>query len=299
MILRSDKGFSIVQMLIVAGILSIILFAFADLIIGMQKEVGRMKRKQDRVISNHVINQALTSNIGIRGSAELLPENEMLKACILGGATSSCTTNCCNGQDTFEFFLLDPRDSTVEAKNRARLGGTKASPAYFDQNSNSGCTPPGCMYRVLTKFKARCPGGVTSCSHSESLSTTVEIIPEAGKESMMKAQTRSLIYFVDLNYQPFISTIASQSVAVNSEITRSVYGNSGHPSEVQNFIFEKCESADSAIATVTCYGFMNAVGTIKIDGVAAGITKVKLQINDGGLNNQLSEVLEFEVQVTP
>ena len=106
MILRSDKGFSIVQMLIVAGILSIILFAFADLIIGMQKEVGRMKRKQDRVISNHVINQALTSNIGIRGSAELLPENEMLKACILGGATSSCTTNCCNGQDTFEFFLL-------------------------------------------------------------------------------------------------------------------------------------------------------------------------------------------------
>lgn len=299
MILRTKQGFSILQLLLIAAILSIILSAFTDLIVGLQKEVGRMKRKQDRVMTIHVMNQALTSEIGIAGSSEFLPENEMLKACILGGSTSTCTSNCCNGSDTFEFYLLDPRDSTIEAKSRTRLGGTTAMPAYFDFNSNSGCTGENCLFRVITKFKARCPGGAATCSHAESLSTTVDIIPEAGKESILKAQTRTLIYFVNLNYQPSISPIPAQTVPVGSDITVTVYGNSGHPSENQNFIFSKCESNDSSISTVACYGFLNTVGTIKVTGLSIGTNKIKLQINDGGLKNNFSEDLEFNVEVTP
>jgi prepilin-type N-terminal cleavage/methylation domain-containing protein len=298
MISRNNKGFSLIEVIVVIAVLSIIMAAFSDLIVGMQKEVSRMKNKQDRVITNYVIDQALTSPIGIGSSAELLPENEMLKACIKGGATPTCTSNCCTGEVEHEFFLLDPRDSKPEPGLRARLGGTTKYPVYFDRNGGNSCTDSNCFYHVITKFRARCPGGIANCSHAESLTTTVEIVAEPGKESMIKGQTRKLIYFVNLNYQPFAAPIIDQSFQKGGEITLNVYGNAGHPSEVQNFIFEKCNSSNEAIAKLSCYGFMNGVGTIKIAGLAAGTSKIILQLNDGGAENNMSEDLVFNVTVT-
>ncbi len=299
MIIRNNKGVSLVQLLVVVAILAILLSAFSDLIVGMQKEVSRMKSKQDRVITNYVVDQALTSQIGITGSAELLPENEMLKACVQGGATSSCASNCCIGEVEQEFILVDPRDSSINPRDRMRLGGTTKSPVYFDKNGNNSCVAPNCRFHVITKFKARCPGGVSSCDHAESLTTSVQTVPEEGKENLIKAQTRNLIYFVNLNYKPFIVAVADQVLTAGSDVTISVMGNAGHPSEVQNFIFETCKANDTAIVNVTCYGFMNGVGTIKISGVSEGSSSVTLKINDGGATNNFSDDLIFKVNVIP
>lgn len=293
------KGFSIVQMLMAAAILSILVAAFADLIIGMQKEVGRMKSKQNRVMTNYVLDQGITSQIGMASSAQLLPENEKLKACIEGGATSTCASNCCEGETEFEFYMLDSRDSTVDPKDRLKLGGTTNDPVFYNLQGENTCVQPNCFYRVISKFKARCPGGVSTCSHAESVKTSVSIIPEPGKEHLMKSEVRNRVYFVNINYKPFIVPIANQALTVGGDSTFSVFGNAGHPSEVQNYLFEKCQSADTTIATITCYGFMNGVGTIKISGVAIGTTKMTLQVNDGGLENNFSDDLEFNVTVSP
>lgn len=296
---KSLKGFSLVQMLVVLLITSTLMLAISDFVVGIQTDLRRMKTQQDRVLVNYVIDQALTSQAGLESSAGLLPDNELLKACIMGGATSTCAANCCDNDVEHEFFLLDPRDTNPDLSKRLHLGGTTDSPAYFDSEGTPGCTGPSCLFHIATKFKAHCPGAISKCDHAESVASTVQIIPEAGKESSLKYQERSVVYFVELNYKPFMTQIVDQSVAIGLDLSNPVYGNSGNPSEDQSFIYEKCDSADKNIATVTCYGFINAVGTIIIHGVASGTTKITLQINDGGMNNNLSDDMSFNVTVTP
>ncbi|MNL36586.1 hypothetical protein D3C87_1586720 [compost metagenome] len=152
---------------------------------------------------------------------------------------------------------------------------------------------------MTSRFIPHCPGGVSSCDHAEHLTVEMEYTPVAGKEHLMKPMKKSLIYFVNLNYQPFISPVTAQSLVTGGSITLSVFGNSGHPSEVQNFIFDKCEALDPSIVKVTCYGFLNGMGTLKIEGLSIGTTSVALRVNDAGAENNLSPELTFSVTVTP
>jgi Tfp pilus assembly protein PilV len=296
--LKNQQGFSLLQMLIAAGILAIFVGVFSDLLVNLQKEVKRNKNKQDRVLNNYQIDQVVTSSFGMRTSADLVPLNDALKACVRGGPTSACASSCCQNNVSSSFTLLDPRDTNPVLAEKARLSGPTGNPAMYDDNSKNGCTQ-NCAYSVTTSFTPHCPGGVASCDHAEHLKVEMSFDPVPGKEFLMKPIKKSLIYFVNLNYQPFISPVTNQTVTAGANIMLSVNGNSGHPSEVQNFIFEKCASATPAVATVTCYGFLNGIGSLKIDGVTAGTSVITLQINDAGAENNLSPDLTFTVTVTP
>jgi Type II secretory pathway, pseudopilin PulG len=291
-ILRTQRGFSLIQALIAAAILAIFVAAFSDLLMNMQKEVKRNKNKQDRILINYQIDQAVTSPTGIKESA-LLPANSNLKACVLGGTSGGCQTGTVN-----QFYLLDPQDKNPDVSARTRLSGPVSDPVFYDDSSNSGCTA-NCAYTVSSTFKAHCPGGVTSCDHAEHLQFEMVYKPVQGKEHLMKETTKSLLYFVNLNYRPFITTIANQNIPVNGFQNISVYGNSGHPSEVQNFIFETCKSADEGVAKVTCYGFSSGMSTIKVNGISVGTTTITLQINDAGNENNISPEVSFNVTVIP
>jgi len=296
--LKNQQGFSLLQMLIAAGALAIFVGVFSDLLVNLQKEIKRNKNKQDRVLNTYQIDQVVVSTFGMRTSASLVPLNDALKACVHGGATSLCTSNCCQNNVSSPFTLLDPRDTNPTLAEKARLSGPTDNPEMYDDNSKNGCTS-NCAYGVTSTFTPHCPGGVASCDHAENLKVELSFDPVAGKEHLMKPIKKSLIYFVNLNYQPFLTPIANQSVATGSNVMLPAYGNSGHPSEVQNFIFEKCTSATPTVATVTCYGFLNGVGTLKIDGVSAGTSEITLQINDAGAENNLSPDVTFTVTVTP
>ncbi|WP_374073574.1 hypothetical protein [Bdellovibrio bacteriovorus] len=294
------NGFSLVQLLLAIGLLGILAGVFADMIINLQKEVRRTSAQQGRILASYQLDQITTSPFGVRTSA-LLPDviNEPLRACVRGGATTGCTSNCCQGGQSFDFILLDPRDTNPNLSARARLGGTSTNPVYYDEAGSNNCIPPRCTYRVATSFVAQCPGGVAQCDHAEHLVITVAMDPEPGKEYLMRPQKRTLIHFVNINYKPFISPISDQTLTAGSTVNLSVYGNSGHPSEVQNFIFAKCSSSSSATAKVTCYGFLNGVGTMRIEPLMAGTAQITLQINDGGMENNLSDDLTFDVVVSP
>ncbi len=295
---KYQLGFSLVQMIMSIGILSIILLSFADTLVGLQKEVSRNKSKQDRALNFYQIDQIFLSSYGLKASADLLPENNDLKACIKGGATSSCASDCCTNGQAFDFVLVDPRDTNTDIHKRMRLGGSLQTPAAYNDASSPGCVDD-CAYTISTSFIAQCPGGAATCDHAEHLAIKYIVEPVAGKEHKIRRQERNSTYFVNLNYEPFISPIGSQSIGMDTSSNLLVNGNAGHPSEVQNFIFKNCAVDDPAIAKITCYGFLNGVGTVKIDGVAAGTTRVNLQIDDGGIENNLSPELSFDVVVTP
>jgi|GEM_PF-2846792 hypothetical protein len=295
--LRNQNGFSIIQALIAAGILAIFVAAFADMLLNMQKEVKRNKNKQDRILINYQIDQVVTSSYGLRGSAELA-DNIALKACVLGGAAGTCTTNCCQNDNVTQFYLLDPRDTNSNAALRSRLAGPVGDPQRYDDNSNNNCTN-NCAYTVKSSFRAHCPGGVSTCDHAEHLQVQLEYEPIAGKEHLMKPTTKNLIYFVNVNYQPFLNTVPPQSISRNVPTTLSVYGNSGHPSEVQNFIFDVCESSNESLVRITCYGFSSGMGTLQLEGLSPGSVTIRLKINDGGTENNLSNEISFPVTVVP
>ncbi|MCM2278083.1 MAG: type II secretion system GspH family protein [Oligoflexia bacterium] len=294
---RRESGFTLIELLIAFGVLGAISLIMLSMMTNLQSEVKRLRDKSDRTLSSYYIDQIVTNQDGVRTSADLLPANADLKACVLGGASGSCTSNCCVGGQAKDFILLDPRDLNPDPAARARLSGTTATPLAYAADGTL-CQSGTCAYTIGTSFTARCPGGVSSCDHAEHL--IVNIFQKTlGVNPLIKSQDRSLIYFVNLNYQPFLAPIADQSISLGSSPTINVYGNSGHPSEVQNFLFDTCVSSAPAIVRLTCYGFVNGMGSIKIEGLQLGTANITLTINDAGSSNNISPPSTFTVTVIP
>lgn len=294
---RATSGFSLLQVLMAIAVLGVLAGMFAEMTVVLQKEVRRLGGRQGRILTSYQIDQIAMSPFGIKTSAGLSPLNDKLRVCVQGGTLPGCSSNCCTHGVKADFYLLDPRDTNPDFSARARLSGPATDPVFYDETGNNKCVGLACVYRVSSSFVPQCPGGVASCEHAEHLTVTLSVDPLEGKEYLMKSRTKNLIYFVSLNYQPFLTPVSNVTMAVGESRTISVYGNTGHPSEVQNFIFEKCQASNGAAAQVTCYGFLNGVGTLKLDGVAVGLSTITLQINDGGTENNLSNDLTFNVQV--
>ncbi|MCM2322852.1 MAG: type II secretion system GspH family protein [Oligoflexia bacterium] len=288
-------GFTLIEILIAFGVLGTLSLIMLTLMTNLQKDVRRLRDKGDRSLASYYLDQVITTQDGVRSSAELLPANEALRACVIGGAVGACTSDCCKANIDHEFILLDPRDLNSDPAARAKLSGKTSAPLSYNLDGTV-CQSSTCAYSIGTAFNAHCPGGATECDHAEHLVVKIAQKPlSAG--AFVKTSDRSLIYFVNVNYRPFIAPIAGQALAIGAKATVQVLGNSGHPSEVENFVFDRCESSATSIVKLTCYGFVNGGGTVQIEGLAAGTSTITLSINDGQPTNNISPAISFVVTV--
>ncbi|MEN0059649.1 MAG: hypothetical protein AAGB31_12490, partial [Bdellovibrio sp.] len=99
---------------------------------------------------------------------------------------------------------------------------------------------------------------------------------------------------------PKVVPMAKVVIKRNSTEDITITGDSGNPSEEQNFIFNLLQSSNSNIAAIVTPSntpFAGGVAVIQVQGVNVGTTTLQIQINDGGTENALSEVYFLEVEV--
>lgn len=305
--LRRQSGSIVLYVMAIIAVVSVLCISISTTITNLQKQVANTKHSTDNSFNLSQIATLVKRHNGLAESAGVTG-NENLLACLNGGTTPTCTSNCCNGGVVYGFSYVDPADTNTNLNLKAKLFGTQASPIYYNHN-NTPCTPnPAtgvntCAYKIWGEFTAACPGGVATCDQAEHLRVTVNLNYEAANfegKVLPKDKSFSVIYFNSRNYQPIVNPISSIDLYLGDGVDKDVVvsGNSGNPSEIQNFIFTKCASENTGIMQVTTppdQPFSGGSATIKLKPISAGQTKLLLQINDGGLENNISK--EYSVLV--
>lgn len=264
--------------------------------------VYSIRRSSGRSFSLSQIQIMLATTKSLSESSRYLPSNESLRVCLEGGAQGACLENCCQGNIAQGFYFKDPLDTTAQIDAKRDISAPPGSPVYYKLDGspclNASSTTNSCAYSLVSTFTAHCPGGVSNCDHAEHLRISVLMVP---MENYPQIKEKELVsyYFPHVNYPPAIPNIGDQSLTVGVPQTLPFTADSGHPSEIQNFKFEICQSANEAILKVTCQAFSGGVGQIILEPLSAGNTTITLQINDGGLTNYLSKPYTFNSAVSP
>lgn len=306
--LNNRRGLSAIELMIGVGVLAISAVIVFMPQLEIQKRMLSVDKKASRIIQiNELKQKILATETSLSRSALKAPENDKLCPCTQGGnfysgATKVCTLAQCQANEDIDFTFFDPKATTL-----TKLSGTTTAPAYYSNAGDpcpSALAPVGsdpekiCGYKAITKFKAHCPGDLLTCDHADYIIVTLELFP-VGTSSQVAYEKTQLLYTVPLNYNPKIAAIADQSLSVSEQKKISVNADPGDPSEFQKFVFEKCESENPNIVDVKCYKFVNGVAQIILTGKTSGTSKITLQINDGGSENNLSSPLSFNVTVAP
>lgn len=296
---KSNQGMSLVEITVVMGTLILLTMGITSIIMVVSKHVKTTENSTQRNLTIFGISKTLAVSNTIKLSSQLLPQNEKLFACVLGGATSTCASNCCNHNESFEFYGLDPTGIIPNPTDRKKITGITGSSVNYSLSGDS-CNPSlafpnGCAYQLVTSATSYCPAAVANCNHAEYLSINLEVKPYAGYS--IKPQIIKLVHFVNLNYKPTIPPVAAQTLNVSEIRNISITPNPGFPLEPATFFFSKCDSSNPAVATVKCYGFIDGRGTITIEGKAPGNVNITLQVNDTQEENFLSDDMIFPITV--
>lgn len=304
--LQSNRGSMLVYILVATVVISILALSFTSRISGFQKEIASSRKLATKQFDINRLLKLLQLPNGLTESSGLIG-NENLFVCLKGGLLPGCTENCCQSGVVKSFSFIDPSDNNLSVNSKGKLVGTAAQPVYYN-NDGSKCLerdPLNCSYYLYSSYTAQCPGGDPTCHHAEHLNVTVHLKAQA-VSTQIKSQDvdYKFVYFNDVNYTPEVRPIPSLTMYLDepAEVEMDISGYSGHPSEVQNFIFNLCESADPAIVQITTppnQTFLGGVAKIKLKAMALGTTTINLQINDGGVENNLSKVLPVNVTVLP
>lgn len=263
----------------------------------IQKHYKTNENKISRVLENQNLQLKITStDFLLEKSAKVSPINDSLCPCVIGGKMQSggvniCVKNICTANIATDFTFYDSSANPLTA-----LAGPTTAPVYYDL-IGAPCSPDPnknitCAYQSSVKFTAHCPGNLPSCDHADYLAIELSLTP-VGTQFFSESK-KVFIYPVNLNYQPFIAPIPNQTLPLPFDKKIPINANSGDASESQNFIFETCSSSDTSIVEIHCYKFINSIGQIILTPKSAGVAKISLQINDGGLENNLSQVFTFD-----
>ncbi|MEN0059650.1 MAG: hypothetical protein AAGB31_12495, partial [Bdellovibrio sp.] len=201
-------GSILLSVLVFAAVAIVLTLAFSNSILNLQRNITGSKivtQKQfqiSQILSQIRVEKSLLESTSLAG-------NEMLKACLLGGpvAATSCTTNCCDAQNSHGFIYLDPSDSSTDITTKKRLFGASADAlvGYNQQGNQCSVTDVGYMYGLWGEFKAVCPGGESACEYAEHLRIQIHlsVSPQAAtKMAHIKNQDYEAIYFNPRNYAP-------------------------------------------------------------------------------------------------
>jgi hypothetical protein len=303
-LLKNTHGSMMLYMLGMIVFISALTFSFTDTAKLYITDLQVVKKFRGRDFSNTQIQKMLSTTKSLSESALFTPQNDALRVCLDGGPLGTCTENCCAGNTQVGFTFKDPTDTAPQITNKRSLTGPLAAPIYYRQDgtlcdiANSGGDISSCAYTVTSIYEARCPASAANCDHAEHLKITV-----SAKALSFFSQIRDKefisYYFPKLNYQPVVPVIPAQSLVLGTPSNVTITGDSGHPSEIQNFIFAQCLSAAPSIVKATCQDFAGGAAQIVLEPLAVGATTITLQINDGGLFNFLSKPYTFNVVVNP
>jgi len=183
---KSSKGFSLMEMLVAAGILSIIALGFLQIQSSWQKSLlnnrqmasrDSIKALADRYILDLKVIQNSAEKVNYSALSSNIAGNEALDYCINGdpaSPTAQCPTGsqCCKAITDQPFHILDPSDPTHTTRfsgTDAVAGGafatTTLSPVRYDINGLVCTTPsPDCALELVTTYTATCLGGGAKCS---------------------------------------------------------------------------------------------------------------------------------------
>lgn len=298
MMLKNRKGMSLVELMVVLGIFTLAMSILFVPQIDLQKRLRDAENKMGRIASSATWKQKFATNSQELRSSAKKASNASLCPCIIGGAkyngvTKECSQSACtaNVETQFEFFENAP-------EGERKLSGLSNNPVLYTVDGDLCGADQTCAYRISSTYIATCSGGLSTCDHAESLQLTFKFTPLSGRTDL-REESFKIAYPVNLNYPPKILTYTMPAVKVGETVKIAINGDPGHASETNmNFVFEKCEAAAPTIAEVKCYRFVNGVGQIKITGKSTGTTQIILQINDGELEDQLSNILSTNVTVT-
>lgn len=294
--LLQNDGMTMVEIAVAMGIAVLLVIGSSSILRMVYSHAQFTEKSSQRTTVNFEVVKKISNPETLKVSAQLLPLNEKLKACLLGGNTSTCTSNCCAHNEPFEFYGLDPIPKDASVTSRKKITGLTEAPVRYTL-AGENCPPDlpesKCAYTLVSKATAHCPGSTTTCDHADYLSIEVAIKPLPG--SSLKDQSLKLIHFVELNYSPTLAAIPAQSLTdyLNIPITP----NPGYATEPAVFVFAKCSSSDPTVATVQCFGFIDGSGVIKVqrNGTASGTTNITIQVDDTQEENSLSNEITFPV----
>ncbi|MCM2281246.1 MAG: type II secretion system GspH family protein [Bdellovibrionaceae bacterium] len=302
--LRRQDGFTLTELVIALGIFAILATIVFAPQLNVYKTLVDSERKAARVGRVHELKQSLiAAENSLNDSSTVTPENERLCPCLRGGSfmvggVPICNRNTCDANRDEEFAVHQMVNGALE-----RVTGTVAAPVYYLADgrrcmASAATSETECDYKLLTKFNAHCPGDVASCDHADYVILTMDTVP-VGNRSRIAAEKTQIFYTVQVNYAPSIEVIANQVMVVNETRKIAVKGGSGHPSELQRLVFEKCESSDTARLIAKCYRFVDGTGQLILEAKATGTVTVTLQVNDGQTENPISAPLTFNVTINP
>lgn len=205
---KSSKGFSLMEMLVAAGILSIIALAFLQLQSTWQKSLlnnrqmasrDSIKSLADRYILDLNVIQKSATKANYTALLSNFAGNEALDYCLNGdppAPTVQCPTGvqCCKAVTDQPFHILDPADPThttrfsgTDAATGGAFATTNLAPVLYDINGLVCTTPsPDCALELVTTYNATCQGGGSKCSGASeifinySLRNAPGIIPTSG-----------------------------------------------------------------------------------------------------------------------
>lgn len=303
--MQFNKGFTLVEMLVVVVLMSIAITFVIVPQLEIQKNLINTEKKATRILQTNNLKQFLISDQdSLVRSAFEARELSSLCPCVLGGAslfggTKTCKIPFCKAGVETDFSLYN--------NTLVRLSGTAELPVYYFADG-SVCSNNDkmdlnlekiCSYKIITKFKANCAGDIESCDHAEYLIVSIEKIPVGAGMQQIAYEKTQLFYPVSVNYPPYVGPIANQNMVVNAIMKLAVNAEAGFPGEDQKVIFEKCESSNPDVVDVKCYKFVSGVGQMVLSSRNPGTAKISFQINDGSRYNSLSEISSFNLTVSP
>lgn len=300
MTLRDSKGLAILQVLMLLILIGVLEYGIVQSLLHYQTSRKQIQLRSDRLFITKQFSTLLSAPKSLLESATLTSVNQELKACLLGGPVGACTSNCCNNNVTAGFYLVDPVDNNADVNLKRRLTGISTNPIYYLKNG-AWCpdqTVANCAFKILTNFTPRCPGSTPNCDHAEHLKIEVLVEP-TNNFQLIKNELFTTYYFVNRNYQPKILPITPPTVNLGGTTTINVIGDPGHPSEIQNFIYSLCKSNNTSLVDITCFPFGSGQSLVQINGLGLGTTQLEFQINDGGLEHNLSNIYTLNVEVVP
>lgn len=293
------NGFTAVEVMVAMLIIALLVLATGQLLVTLQTFMKKSQQSSNRVLSLYQLTDQVTRREAFAESMVMTPDNDKLRTCVVGGSLGACASNCCAANTAEEFILVDLDDPNPNLLSRRRILGTAAKPAYYTQDGKP-CDPntQKCFYKVTGTFSPRCPANLLTCDKAEILVLNLKVQP-LDATTQVKERSLTIHYTPASNAKPTLVAIANQIITVGGQVTVPVNGNSGHPQEKQNLFFSQCTSSNPAIARVRCFGFINDIGNILVEGLTQGTATINIQINDGAAENNLSDVNSFQVDVTP
>lgn len=295
--MKNQQGFTIVELMISIAIAAGMAYLISEIFLQTNKHFSMNILKQERLITEKTIENYIMSNDSIQISSQIL-ENEKLRACLEGAATSTCSSMCCEAKET-EFYLLDPLANPSSPSKDNSLAGTQEEPVLYDNSGLPGCQG-NCRYKMIAKFHPICYGDLPKCDKAAFIKVTLS------SESLrsppeFKPRNTAVTYYVKNNLKPFIETSFADLIMTPLTPRREleVQASTGSSTEFQQLFYESCESSNKAAVKVTCYGFKNNYSKIYIESQMQGEATITLKINDGQDANASSDEVKFKVTVVP